>query len=179
MGDCMRTSYSLDHLLDDGSIGATLPFPPAPATINYAFTTLISFYTNEMRKQGAEDAFFDAKIHHYKLAVSGNGPRTRGRYYGVQRRDALPAPFPLRASPTSVFTITSAALNPKSPKSRALPYFHGILARIHSGLEAVVHATMNSSVAAWPHDRTHPVHWPQLVNVLLPPFKVQGLDTGT
>ena len=162
-------SYSEAQLLTDadadgvGTCTSTL--------LAEAFSTLISFYTFQIQDlTGNEEDYFDSQIHKFKLSVHGRGPPERGRYYGVERCGSLPPPFPKKATPTSVFTITIAALNPKSPQSRALPYFNGILSSIHRGLARLVHATFDASVAVVPEDRTVPKQLPRIKHVLLPSF---------
>ncbi len=151
-----------------------------PSLLAQAFSSLISFYTFQIwHRTGNEEDYFDSQIHKFKLSLHSGGPQTRGRYYGVERIGALPPPFPKKATPTSVFTITLAALNRKSPQARALPYFNGMLNNIHQGLVRLVHATFDASVAAFPHDPTIPKQWPSIKHVLLPSVgDAQAPDLG-
>ncbi|KAM5530097.1 hypothetical protein V8D89_016238 [Ganoderma adspersum] len=167
----LGVNYSEPQLLLDGASDHIALC--TPLVLGQAFSTLLSFFTMQIQdRSGDEEAYFDSQIHKFKLSTHGRGPQTRRRYFGVERRGALPAPFPRKGAPTSVFTITISALDRKSPHSRALPYFHGMLSSIHDGLVRLVSATFDSTVAHFPQDPTIPKNKPRIKHVLLPKFEM-------
>ncbi len=140
--------------------------------LHQALSALHPLMTERIKRLSGPDAYFDAKIHTFKLAKSGLGPLARTRYYGLQRNRSLPAPFPLGCTPTTIWSVVNSAVNKKTTKARALKWFNHTLTPLLECLEGLVLATRNASVDAWPFDVTIPDDYPEINSVLIPSASV-------
>ncbi|CCM00478.1 uncharacterized protein FIBRA_02512 [Fibroporia radiculosa] len=139
------------------------------ARLRLAIQSLTPYFDEQAEADGQ---YFDTMPHFFHRPDSGGSAGTQPlvRYYGLERKGALPAPFPARISPTEVLTVTVSALNRKSPKSRALSYYERALLPIIAGLESLVRATHNATAVTATASKFRK-GFPKITHYLIPPLK--------
>ncbi|KAI0753191.1 hypothetical protein C8Q80DRAFT_1304554 [Daedaleopsis nitida] len=152
------------HLLENIANANIHSSPLTSSLLAQAMSSLILFYTEQLRARGPgfEDTFFDAFIHKFKQ------PGTSRRYYCIQHRNALPAPFPRHTASRHVYTVTVASPSSKTSLQNSQKYYELQLPKLPDGLERLVIATCDSSVVEHPKDPTNIKTWPTVEHVLLP-----------
>ncbi|KAI0693170.1 hypothetical protein C8T65DRAFT_585998 [Cerioporus squamosus] len=134
----------------------------------YGATAVIRPYMNRcLEVISHEDDYMDAKIHYSHLSSAGQGPQFATHYLGLQHIASLPVPWPYQSAPLVVYCVFPSALNCKSPKLRALSWFHGSLVPMLETLRSLVHATHNSSSVEWPQDTSLPSTYPLVHDILV------------